>query len=950
MEAERWRRLSPLLDALLEQEAPVRAESLASLRENDPQLADDLEELLRLEEDSEDFLSEPVMAPMPGLGSGSIIGPYRLERMLGEGGMGQVWLAQRNDGLYQRRVALKLLRPGLADPNLRLRFTRERQILARLEHPHIARLLDAGISGDGQPYLALEYVEGEPITDWCRAHEITIDARLRLFQQICRALSHAHANLIVHRDLKPSNILVTPLGEVRLLDFGIAKLLDSPEALPDHTRTGVRTFTLHYAAPEQLRGEPVTTMTDVYALGMVLFELLADARPYRLKRQSDAEWEEAILHADPQRASLSLMRTAEAEPDRENAQNLRRRARMVAGDLDNIALKALAKRPEQRYASAEALALDVQRFRDGKPVQARPQGIGYRIRKYVARHRWALGTGALIAIVLGAALGIVAWQAQNAVREATRAQAMQAFVVGLIEQAGNASANGQLDLPRLLDTGLERVDRELARQPETRAELYGVIAQLRVGLSDYRQADALLRRQAALIASLRDPPPALVLSSTADLGRIRRLQGDPQDCIATMQTHSEFARRYERQATLQAAEFYSQLGRCQRATGGAATARLLFQRSLELRRSLPDSDVGMVENLADLASLHADAGNAGQALAEYRQALGDLRARVGTRHPLSIELERTICALERSEGRLGQAERHCRGALALAMDLHGGQHRATVDARRQLAALFVDQGRFGAAQMEFRQSRHWLIARLGAHHTDVARDDNSLAIIAWEQGRTREALSLFDHGLAILREAPAPNNLAGLLFNKAMVLHESGADREALPLLVEARSLRVAQVGTDHPLVGDTDRLIGEVQAALGQAAAAEASLRSASRLTRAGYGEHHPHTHRAALSLARFRALAGSSVNPAALRAIDAITGLPGTDAETAKLRWRARAYAAQARCRQPETANDAAASLQALQSELARAQPEGGELGREVAAIHAACSAGPPGIARIR
>jgi len=231
MEAERWRRLSPLLDALLEQEAPVRAESLASLRENDPQLADDLEELLRLEEDSEDFLSEPVVAPMPGLGSGSIIGPYRLERMLGEGGMGQVWLAQRNDGLYQRRVALKLLRPGLADPNLRLRFTRERQILARLEHPHIARLLDAGISGDGQPYLALEYVEGEPITDWCRAHEITIDARLRLFQQICRALSHAHANLIVHRDLKPSNILVTPLGEVRLLDFGIATLSAASTAM-----------------------------------------------------------------------------------------------------------------------------------------------------------------------------------------------------------------------------------------------------------------------------------------------------------------------------------------------------------------------------------------------------------------------------------------------------------------------------------------------------------------------------------------------------------------------------------------------------------------------------------------------------------------------------------------------------------------------------------------------
>src|SRR5688500_17445212 len=390
MDVERWQRLSPLLDALFELEPDERTRSLRLMHEEDPQLASELEALLRLELEREDFLSEPLVAPLPGPRIGVEVGPYRLERLLGEGGMGQVWQAARSDGLYQRRVALKLLRPGLADPNLRLRFTRERQILARLEHPHIARLLDAGISGDGQPSLALEYVDGQPITDYCRDRAVPLDARLALFQQICEAGSHAHANLIVHRDLKPSNIMVTPAGEVRLLDFGIAKLLDTGNKTVDRTRTGVRAFTLHYAAPEQVRGEPVTTMTDVYSLGVVLYELLTDRKPYRLKRESDAAWEEAILVNDPIKPSQTVLRRIENDtaPELGEVPSLRRRARVLAGDLDNIVLKTLSKKPEQRYPSVEALALDLRRYEEGRPVFARPQGMGYRARKYFARHRW----------------------------------------------------------------------------------------------------------------------------------------------------------------------------------------------------------------------------------------------------------------------------------------------------------------------------------------------------------------------------------------------------------------------------------------------------------------------------------------------------------------------------------------------------------------------------------
>lgn len=676
---------------MFELDSSARARSLALLRDEDPQLADDLESLMALEQEREDFLAQPLVAPLPGARPGVLVGPYRLERMLGEGGMGQVWLAARADGLYQRRVALKLLRPGLTDPNLRLRFTRERQILARLEHPHIARLLDAGISGDSQPYLALEYVEGEPITDWCRARTLALGARLQLFLQTCDAVSHAHANLIVHRDLKPSNILVTPLDEVRLLDFGIAKLLDTSEFAPDHTRTGLRTFTLHYAAPEQIRGEPVTTMTDVYSLGVVLYELLTDAKPYRLKRQTDAEWEEVILTADPLRPSATLQRSAEAGAPDPHA--LRRRARELGGDLDNIVLKALAKRPEQRYPSVEALALDLQRYRDGKPVQARPQSVGYRVQKYVHRHRWALSTALLVMLVLSTALGIVAWQAREAVQEASRAQALQDFVVGLFEHAGSVRGDGPLDVRVLLDAGEQRGSRELAQQPAARAELFGVIARLRLGLGDYSKALALLQRQAAIVDALgNDAPPSLRLESATDRGRALRLLGRERDCIAGMQSSQPLALREQQQLPVQASEFYSQLGRCQRAIGRQDAARPMFQRSLALRRDPLHDNAGVAENLADLASLHGDAGETAQALRGYRGALAQLRSSVGARHPLAIDLLRNLCSLERSLGDMPGAERDCRAALALSLELHGQQHPATIDASRQLAAIHVDQG------------------------------------------------------------------------------------------------------------------------------------------------------------------------------------------------------------------------------------------------------------------
>ncbi|TWH99417.1 serine/threonine-protein kinase [Luteimonas cucumeris] len=932
MDLERWQRLSPLLDALFELEPAERERHLAELRQTQPDLAAELEELIALEHGSEDFLSEPVVSLAPSARTGAMVGPYRLELLLGEGGMGQVWQAARADGLYQRRVALKLLRPGLADPNLRLRFTRERQILARLEHPHIARLLDAGISNDSQPYLALEYVEGQPITDYCRSRAVPLETRLALFQQICEAVSHAHANLIVHRDLKPSNIMVTPGGEVRLLDFGIAKLLDTGNKTVERTRTGVRAFTLHYAAPEQVRGEPVTTMTDVYSLGVVLYELLTDAKPYRLKRQTDAEWEEAIVARDPQRPSQALLRNTDTST-LHDAAGLRRRARALAGDLDNITLKALAKRPEQRYPSVEALALDLQRYQTGRPVQARPQSVSYRVRKYVQRHRWALATALVVATVLLGALGIVAWQAREAVREAARAQAMQDFVIGLIESAGVAADGKPLDVMALLKAAEERGERGLSREPHARAEVLGVIARIHIGLGNYRPALSVLQRQTAMIASMPDPPSSLRLQAAAQTGRAQRLLGEARNCIATMQPLLEVARREQVQLASQAADFYSQLGRCRRDIGELRSARVLYERSLALRRDPLGDQVGVVDNLVDLAALHSDAGQPEPALQGFRDALTQLRAIDGAKDPLAIDILHNIGVVQRELGDADAAGQTLAEALALATRQLGAQHPSTLLVRRQLAGVHLDQGRLREAARELRDVQQLLIARLGPDHSDIGALWNARGIVAWERGDAAAALTALRQATRVWRLPGGEELLPEGLSHYAMVLHGAGRDNDALRALDEARRLRVARSGTLHPQVGDIDRQVGESLAALGRDVEARLRLNQAVNLLRDADATL---LARAQLALGRLQARGDEFAS--AMQRFETISQLDGTGAEQRALRWRARAYAAEALCRRDEVALGRG-ELDTLAGELTAALPEGGALPREVGRIRSAC-----------
>jgi TolB-like protein len=400
-------RMSHLLDAALPLDSAGRRQWLDELGPEDLDLHDALLQALLPEGDDELLGTLPkVGGAATGLAgrlqTGARVGPYRLVRQLGAGGMAEVWLAERADGAFKRDVALKLPRLSSSREDLADRFERERDILASLEHPNIARLYDAGVSVERLPYLAMEYVSGRPLIGWCDAHQLGVRERLRLFLQVLDAVQYAHGCQVIHRDIKPSNILVTEAGQVRLLDFGVAKLLVEEPELADLTRQYGQALTPEYASPELIRGERIDGAADVYSLGVVLYELLAGSRPYRLKTgASIASLEQAVARAQVPRPSTQL--EVKAGDARGTTQH--KLARRLKGDLDAIVLKALAKAPADRYSSAVALADDLQRYLSGKPVQARPAQLGYRFGKFVRRHRSGAAMSAAAFVLAAAALG-----------------------------------------------------------------------------------------------------------------------------------------------------------------------------------------------------------------------------------------------------------------------------------------------------------------------------------------------------------------------------------------------------------------------------------------------------------------------------------------------------------------------------------------------------------------
>ena len=493
IDKHRWSVLSPLLDELLEADDGVRGARLAHIRDTDSDLADDLSALLHRQSaiDEQGFL-EGVATPLPSEPTlaGRTVGSYTLERSLGRGGMGAVWLAHRSDGRYAGRVAIKLLNLSLLGRAGMERFKREGSALARLTHPNIARLIDAGVTGDGQPYLVLEYIEGEPIDRWCKERTLDVRARVSLFLQVLAAVAHAHSKLILHRDLKPANILVTPAGQVKLLDFGIAKLMDDKQRHTSGAATQFpgHAFTPEYAAPEQVQGAEVTTATDVYALGVLLYSLLTSRHPTADPSQTPVDRLRAVVDIDPIRPSETV--------------------RALRGDLDNIIAKALKKMPAERYSTVATLGDDLQRYLSKQPISARADSISYRVGRFVARNRAAVSATAVVLLTVVAASGVSMWQAHEARMQRDHARALSArnnvvveFVSSMLTEVVPA------EQPVRVADLLERSQSVLLgaeTRPDMQAAILNILATYFLNAGDLVKAQPLLTRSLELTRNSPD--------------------------------------------------------------------------------------------------------------------------------------------------------------------------------------------------------------------------------------------------------------------------------------------------------------------------------------------------------------------------------------------------------------------------------------------------------------
>ena len=539
---DRWTRVQTLFENALDRPPDERSAWLRSVCGNEPDVYREVEALLDGDrhqhalfegraldllgpDDVEAALEQSGAAGASGLShEGERVGPWVLGERLGEGGMGAVYRAERADGAFEQTAAVKLVKPGMDSAAVLARFEAERQILARLEHPSIARLLGGGLTADARPYFAMELVEGEPLTDHADAHRLGVGARLRLFARVCEAVRYAHQGLVVHRDLKPSNILVAQgadgEAEVKLLDFGIARLLGG-DADATLTRTGQRILTPGYAAPEQVRGEAPTTATDVYALGGLLYRLLCGDAPIGTEGRTPREVELAVLDETPPRPSTCV--TPDAARDRGTTETAL--ARRLRGDLDTVCLKALAKDPARRYGSAAEMLADVRRHLSGLPIEARPASRGYRLRKFVARHRAAvLATAAgvlLLAGVVGAYTVRLATARDQAEGEARRSEEVVAFLKDLLLGASPYEAPGEeLTARELVDRGAARVDTALADEPATQAALQALIAEVYMDLGRPEDAVPLYRRALATLEMEGLAPEAA--TAQRELGRALR--------------------------------------------------------------------------------------------------------------------------------------------------------------------------------------------------------------------------------------------------------------------------------------------------------------------------------------------------------------------------------------------------------------------------------------------
>ncbi len=836
MISERWARVEEIFSRAVDLPEPERALFVEQSCGDDEELRQEILTLLRAHsrnsgvlDADRPWLDVPADDPLPGP-----MGPYRILRLIGHGGMGRVYLAQREAPGFSQTVALKLMRRGLDTDELIARFRNERQILANLNHPNIARLLDVGASEDGLPYFVMEHVEGVPILEYCDQARLPIAQRLRLFQAVCDAVQYAHRNLVVHRDIKPQNILVTAEGTPKLLDFGIAKILqpDQSQAAP-LTRGDVRVLTPEYCAPEQLRGEPVTTACDVYALGVLLYEMLVDRHPYASGALTAAELEQRVLQVDPPPPSAA-------------APQLRR---VLHGDLDRITLKALHKEPEERYSSALSLSEDIERHLTGMPVLARPATARYRVSRFMARNRILVGAAAALFLVLASSTALTLYQSARirsesarVARERDKALEVRSFLLEMFGATGADQATGDTVTARqILDRRAETLSTAYASDPETHAEMLSVLAEGYEKLGLVERAEPLAREALALRRRfLRSSEPDLVQSLTV-LGWVLREKGELEEAESLLREAVTLGRRaFPKDGDVRLARALNDLGAVRDVRGAYDEAAELFRESLDMRlRLLGEEHVGVAITSSNLAVSLFRGGDMDGAVAAGEAALERFQRILGPDHQRTTIVETNLAAMHTYRGDHDAAAR---------------MHREILERRKRL---------------------------FGARHASVAVSMVMLANVLVTRNELAEAEALASEALAIRRERSArPDDIASGHRVLGSIKARAGRHSEALHEYEAALTVLRRTVGEAHEEVGGTLALAAASHAALGDQARAQRAYREAAAVYARSLGANHARTIEVRLALVELLLRSGRSGDAAvpladAERGIEA-SGLP--------------------------------------------------------------------------
>ncbi len=869
----KYARLRTLYMQAMERDPAERDRFLDEQCPDDTDLRAQVLSMLDVASESEDFLDAlgtehlaPILdAEREPMAAGQAVGPFTVVRELGRGGMGVVYLAERTDGQFEQQVALKLLKLGMDSQAILKSFLRERQILAWLRHDAIAQLFDGGLTDDGRPYFAMEYVPGASITEYCDAKKLTVTERLRLLRRVGDAVQYAHRNLVVHRDLKPSNVMVTESGDVKLLDFGVAKILDDDAS--NRTLTGFSAMTPECASPEQLLGKPVTTTTDVYALGLVLYELLTGRGPYRFESRSIPEIARFIAETPPTLPSTAVRHTDElrrrggetvaisprtvseargTRPDR-----LRRE---LTGDLDTIVLTAIQENPERRYASVEAFMEDIDRFLDGMPIRARPDTLGYRLRKFARRNALAVGAATVIAFLLVGSAVMSKIQQSQTEREREKVEQVNDFVLDLFQAANPATQGGgnSVTARELLDLGVERVDSDLANRPLVQAEMLTMIGASYRALGLYDVAEPLLRRSLSIRERELGANHTDVAESLNELGSVTSLLGNAEEGEELKRRALTMWQKVHRGDHVAIAHGLGSLASSVRKKGNYDEADSLARAALAMhKRIYGPKHLEVAEGMVILANCLLAKDEFAQAEELYRDAL-DLRQEIhGGDHVTIAGVMSNLGVLLADLERLDEAESLHREALAMQRRLRDSKSVRIVPAMNNLAGVLGRKGELEEAEALHREALVLRRGQFGDESSDVALGLNNLATIVQRQGKMDEAEELYRESLAINRKILGDHPRVALSqHNFAAFLRERGDYDQAVEQHRESLELLQTKLGPEHVFVGLSKSSLALALHLKGAHEEAEVLFNQALAIFRVKYPDGHTRTADALMGL----------------------------------------------------------------------------------------------------